>query len=64
MKSTIDIFTAGCPLCDPVIKLVKETATDNCEIVIYDLVKQCAEKSCINKCGSGTGCPGKGLYQN
>jgi glutaredoxin len=49
MKSTIELFTAGCPLCDPVIKLVKETATDNCEIVIYDLVKQCAEKTCINK---------------
>lgn len=49
MKQKIEIFTAGCPVCDPVVKLVKETAGDNAEITIYDLVKQCEEKTCIQK---------------
>jgi len=49
MKRTVEIFTAGCPVCDPVVKLVKETANDNCEITVYDLVKQCEEKICIDK---------------
>lgn len=49
MKRTVEIFTAGCPVCDPVVQLVKETACDNCEITIYDLVKQCEEKTCTDK---------------
>ena len=49
MKRTVEIFTAGCPVCDPVVQLVKETSCDNCEITIYDLVKQCEEKTCTDK---------------
>jgi len=49
MKRTIEIFTAGCPVCNPVVQMVKQTADDNCEITIYDLVKQCEEKACIDK---------------
>jgi hypothetical protein len=49
MKRTVEIFTAGCPVCNPVIELVKETACENCEIIVYDLVKQCEEKVCIIK---------------
>jgi len=49
MKRTVEIFTAGCPVCDPVVQLVKETSCDNCEITIYDLVKQCKEKTCTDK---------------
>jgi len=49
MKRTVEVFTAGCPVCDPIVKLVKETACDNCDITIYDLVKQCEEKVCIDK---------------
>lgn len=49
MKRTIEIFTAGCPVCNPVVQMVKETACDNCEITIYDLVKQCEEKTCTDK---------------
>ncbi len=49
MKRKVEIFTAGCPVCDPVVKLVKETSCENCEIIIYDLVKQCEEKTCTDK---------------
>jgi len=49
MKGKIEIFTAGCPVCNPIVELVKETASENFEITIYDLVKQCEEEECISK---------------
>lgn len=49
MKRQVEIFTAGCPLCDPIVKMVKEIACDECEITIYDLVKQCEDKTCLIK---------------
>ncbi len=45
----VEIFTAGCPICNPVVNLVNETAGEDCEIIVYDLVKQCEEKTCIDK---------------
>ena len=39
MKVQIEIFTAGCPFCEPVVELVKTTASENSEIVVYDLSK-------------------------
>ena len=47
MKRTVEVFTAGCPVCDPVVHLV-ETVCENCEITGYDLVKQC-EKNALPK---------------
>jgi hypothetical protein len=49
MKNTIEIFTAGCPVCDPVVQMVKDFACHNCEITTYDLVEQCEEITCRNK---------------
>lgn len=49
MKRQIEVFTAGCPVCDPVVKTVKEMACDSCEITIYNLVEQCDDKVCIEK---------------
>ena len=49
MKRQVEIFTANCPVCDPVVQMVKELACDNCEITTYDLVKQCDDKSCLSK---------------
>ncbi|MCM4157986.1 thioredoxin family protein [Gramella sp. AN32] len=49
MKRQVEVFTAGCPLCDPVVKMVKELACGNCDVQIYDLVKQCDDKTCIAK---------------
>lgn len=49
MKLQIEIFTAGCPVCDPVVDLVKETADENSEIKVYDLVEQCDDKECLVK---------------
>ena len=37
MKKQIEIFTAGCPICEPVVQLVKDTASDNNKIIIHNL---------------------------
>ena len=49
MKSEIEIFTAGCPVCEPVVQLVKDTAGNDCEITIHNLAEQCESKICITK---------------
>jgi len=49
MKRKIEVFTANCPVCDPVVKMVKDLACDNCEVTTYDLVKLCDDKSCLTK---------------
>ncbi|MFB6305555.1 MAG: glutaredoxin, partial [Flavobacteriales bacterium] len=49
MKRQIEVFTAGCPVCDPVVKMVNDLACENCEITTYDLVKQCEDKTCLTK---------------
>ncbi|MBO2545325.1 thioredoxin family protein [Zunongwangia sp. SCSIO 43204] len=49
MKRQIEIFTANCPVCDPVVKMVKELSCDSCEITTYNLVEQYEDKTCIDK---------------
>lgn len=49
MKRQIEVFTAGCPVCEPTVKTVKEMACDSCEVTVYDLVKQCDDKVCVDK---------------
>jgi len=49
MKRQIEVFTAGCPVCEPSVKTVKEMACDSCEVTVYDLVKQCDDKVCVDK---------------
>ena len=49
MKRQVEVFTAGCPVCDPVVNMVKELACENCDVKIYDLVKQCEDKTCLTK---------------
>ena len=36
-KRLVEVFIAGCPLCDETVKLVRELACSNCELKIYDL---------------------------
>lgn len=48
-KRLVEVFTAGCPLCDGTVKLVRELACDNCEVKIYDLREGCATNECREK---------------
>lgn len=49
MKRKIEIFTANCPVCDPVVKMVNELACGDCEVTVYDMIKQCDDKVCTDK---------------
>lgn len=49
MKRQIDVFTAGCPVCEPAVKMVKEMACDSCEVSVYNPIEQCDDKVCIDK---------------
>lgn len=49
MKRQIEVFTAGCPVCEPVVKTVKEMACNSCEVTVYDLIKLSDTKICVDK---------------
>ncbi len=36
-KRQVEVFVAGGPLCEPIIKLVKEMAGSDWEVIVYDL---------------------------
>jgi len=48
-KRQVEVFTAGCPLCDPVVQLVRELACDSCEVQVYDLRQGCETNGCRDK---------------
>ncbi|HEU0228164.1 MAG TPA: hypothetical protein VFQ86_10515 [Arachidicoccus soli] len=48
-KRIIEVFTAGCIICEPTVEMVRRMACSFCEIIIYDLSKSCDTKECIQK---------------
>lgn len=48
-KRKVEVFTAGCPVCEEAVNLVKSTACPNCDVVIYDLNKGCVTNECREK---------------
>ena len=36
-KRKVEVCTAGCPVCDETVKLVKSIACDSCEVEILDM---------------------------
>lgn len=36
-KRKVEVFTAGCPICNEAVKLVKDTACESCEVTVYNL---------------------------
>jgi len=49
MKRQIEIFTAGCPACEPVVQLVKDTAGKDCEITLHNVSEKCESEICVSK---------------
>jgi glutaredoxin 3 len=43
-KRHVEVFTAGCPVCDPAVQLVQEMACPDCEVTIHDLREEGAQK--------------------
>jgi hypothetical protein len=36
-KRQVEVFSAGCPICDSTIDLVRRLACDSCEVTVVDL---------------------------
>ncbi len=36
-KRKVEVFTAGCPVCDEAVKLVQSTACPSCEVSVLDM---------------------------
>ncbi len=45
----VEVFTAGCPLCDETVKLVQSLACEQCEVQVWDLREGCATNECRDK---------------
>ncbi len=45
----VEVFTAGCPVCDDTVRLVQSLASPSCEVTIYDLREGCATNECRKK---------------
>ena len=45
-KRKVEVFTSGCPVCEPVVELVNKVACSSCEVIIYDLNKGCDTNIC------------------
>ena len=48
-KRKIELFTAGCTVCEPVVEMVKAMACSSCEVVIYNIGQPCDTKECLEK---------------
>ncbi|MBN4050159.1 thioredoxin family protein [Desulfobulbus sp. AH-315-M07] len=49
MTKTIEIFTAGCPLCEQTEALVAQATCPSCTVIVYDLAKGCETGRCHDK---------------
>lgn len=48
-KRRVEVFTAGCPVCNDAVRTVRSLACPSCEIVVDDLNKGCATNDCREK---------------
>ena len=48
-KRKIEVFVAGCFICDDTLAQIKKEACPSCELVVYDLNKGCATNACKDK---------------
>ncbi len=39
-KRKIELFTAGCSVCEPVVEMVKAMGCSSCEVTVYDLTNK------------------------
>lgn len=49
MKRCVEVFTAGCAICEETVDLVESLACPNCEVRIYDVREGCASNECRDK---------------
>lgn len=49
IKRLVEVFTAGCPICEDTVRLMKSLVCPSCELKIYDLREGCATNECREK---------------
>lgn len=49
VNRNIEVFTAGCPLCDEAVKMVRELACEKCKVTVYGLREGCVTMECRDK---------------
>ena len=48
-KRRVELFSAGCPVCNEVVNLVRSLACPSCDVQVYDLREGCATNECREK---------------
>lgn len=48
-KRNVEVFTAGCPVCEDTVKMVKDLACESCEVTVYNLNEVCDSGECLEK---------------
>lgn len=48
-RKRVEVFSAGCPVCDEAVSLVKGLACEGCEVIVYDLNEPCESVECLEK---------------
>ena len=48
-KRRVEVFTAGCPICDETVTLVTSVTCPCCDVQIYDLREGCRTNECREK---------------
>lgn len=43
-KRSVEVFSAGCPICDETVQLVKKLACPSCEVTVYDMHESQAQE--------------------
>ncbi len=44
-KRKVEVFVAGCPLCDETVNLVRKLACPSCDVIIYNLKEEGMDKA-------------------
>jgi hypothetical protein len=44
-RRKVEVFTAGCPLCDETARLVSELSCPDCDVTVYDLRQSGIERA-------------------
>ncbi len=44
-KRKVEVFVAGCRLCDETVRLVKELSCRSCDLTVYNLQKEGMDKA-------------------
>jgi hypothetical protein len=47
-KRKVEVFTAGCSICQPTVEMVKSMACPDCEVVVYNVADP-AQKEALAK---------------